>query len=464
MNKWFSCLKAITLWVLLLMPLTAWCQRGYVFSENIKPLIKTQWGQGFPYNILCPKSEKDGQTVYQLAGCGALAMAQMVNYHRYPAMSPDGVYAYDWEQMYWTYLPGISKERVVGVAKLISDCGVSSFTQYSEVSSSTNLSTMMGAMKRLFRYSDEMSIYQRADFATPERDSLFRLLIFTELKAGRPVFYRGYNETKKEGHLFLIDGCKGSKVHVNMGWAGEGDGYYDLDDLKGYSAKQWMLIDVADSTYHPDYTDIRLDEAGTLGAVLTPTQQLQTRHLKLAGHMNGDDFAVLRKMLKTGLLRTIDMEDVELKALPDSAFFECTYLSHLKAPKTLKHTGHVTFYRCRNLNRVVFAEGLESVGGQAFSGCVNLLEVKLPSTVTRIYGNAFTSCEALLNVVLPDRVEYLGNYAFSWCKHLNSLHLPKGMKSMGKEITKECPRLKRLTLDSGNPYYRVVDGEIQKIQ
>ena len=192
----------------------------YVFPEDVKPLIRTQWGQHFPFNLLCPETDKSNeQNPYKLAGCGPVAMAQVVNYHRYPSMSPDGEYKYEWDLMFNTLNANVSKKGIVAVAKLISDCGISSFTEYGDDWSSTYLDFIMGALKRLFGYSNNMSIYNRADFLTPKRDSLYRQLIFSELKAGRPVLYRGTSK-KGDGHLFIIDGCKKYKVHVNMGWAG----------------------------------------------------------------------------------------------------------------------------------------------------------------------------------------------------------------------------------------------------
>ncbi|MBR2154701.1 MAG: C10 family peptidase [Bacteroidaceae bacterium] len=449
--------------LLCLLSLNTWGQAEYTFPENIKPLIKTRWGQGIPYNLLCPKIEKDdGTTVYKLAGCGALAMAQMVNYHRYPHISPDGVYEYNWDNMFNTYQEGISTDRLIGVAKLISDCGVSSFTNYTEDFSSTNLSAIMGAMKRIFRYNNYLCLYKRDDFSTPARDSLYRSLIFSELKAGRPIIYRGYSEKKEDGHLFLIDGCKGSKVHTNMGWAGSQNDYYDLDDLAGYSKSQWMLIEIADTTFQPEQTTVRLNTPGTLHNLLTAQQQQLTRHIKLAGELNAADFALLRKMLKEGVLRTIDMEEVNMRQLPDSAFFEMENLSHFIAPRILQNTGRCTFYSCRNLNRIVFHQGLETIGNHAFSGCNNLLEVRLPSTTTTILNNAFTSCEALLNVILPDGINRIGGYAFSYCKHLNSIHLPRALRNLGITFTHECPKLKRITLDPTNPFYYVEGLEVKK--
>ena len=427
----------------------------FVFPEEVKPLIKTQWGQHYPFNLLCPETDNNnGENTYKLAGCGPVAMAQVVNYHRYPSMSPDGKYEYDWSQMFHSLTSNVQKEEIVAVAKLISDCGVSSFTEYGDERSSTSLSYIMGAMKRLFGYSNYMSIYNRSDFETPKRDSLYRQLIFSELKAGRPVLYRGTNE-KGEGHLFIIDGCKKGKVHVNMGWGGNDNGYYELSDLRGYGQQHWMLVDVADNSYQAETKEVTINEAGTLVKLLTPEERLTTRHIKLKGKMNGIDFFTLREMSKKGLLRTVDMEQVEMEALPDTAFSDCYYLSHFVAPRTLKRIGNRSFFRCRNLNYAVFHDGLQEVGNAAFSGCENLLAVRLPSTTTKIGYNAYTSCNTLLSVTIPEGLLDIGNYAFSYCSHLYSINLPKSLRNIGKEVFKNCNRLTHIRLHSENPFYRV---------
>ena len=427
---------------------------NYVFPENIKPLIQTQWGQNYPFNLLCPKIvNKYGETTYMAAGCGAVSMAQIVNYHQYPSKSPDKSYIYDWDLMYPTLNVGLRKEEIVAVAKLISDCGVSSLTEYGEKNSGTSISKLMGALKRLYNYSNYMSIYKRSQFTPPLCDSMFRQLIYEELKAKRPVLYRGYSEKEKDGHLFIIDGCRGQKVHVNMGWAGNKDGYYDLDDLAGYSQQQWLLIGVADSTFQATTREVTLTEAGTLETILNSHEQMTTRHIKLKGKMNKRDFSTLRQMLQTGMLRTIDMEEVELKQLPDSAFLKCTYLSHFIAPRSLQFTGNMSFSGCDNLNYVIFHQGLRFVGHAAFSGCSNLLSIQLPNTTTQIGHNAFTSCKALLSIDIPEGVERIGNYAFSYCSHLYSIRLPKNLSNIGKDIFKECSRLTHIRLNPENPYY-----------
>ena len=416
-------------------------QETYRFPENIKPLITTRWGQQFPYNLYAPQVTKGGVTSIVPAGCGPIAMAQVINYHQYPQTVPTMGRTYDWTLMFDKYKMSIENKSLESVANLIYDCGNSAFTWYSQKGSSNTLSAVMGGMRYHFRYTNYMSIYSRNQFNTPHLDSIYRQLIFSELKAGRPIIYRGYSEKEREGHLYIIDGCKGNKVHVNMGWEGKGDGYYTLDDLNTYNTEQWMLIEVADSTYHPQMTSVRLDTAGTLRQQLNGDARLLTRHIQISGSMNEHDFATLREMLQYGMLRTIDLKETDVTILPDSAFYDCFYLSHVKLPRYLEKIGHHSFCLCPNLNLIDLPEGLEFIGNGAFGGCIYLRELQLPSSIKTILSNAFNSCQMLTSVNIPEGTELLGSYVFAHCKRLQTLRLPQSLKIIGKDITHDCPLL-----------------------
>ena len=72
-------------------------------------------------------------------------------------------------------------------------------------------------------------------------------LIYNELSMGRPVFYAG-NSPTFGGHAFVIDGYDSTgRVHINWGWRGSDDGYYDIDLTEGennYSKNQSMVIGI----------------------------------------------------------------------------------------------------------------------------------------------------------------------------------------------------------------------------
>jgi hypothetical protein len=53
-------------------------------TNVVTPLLTSVWGQLWPYNSLCP-SDPNGSGGYVAAGCGPLAMAQILRYHHYPS-------------------------------------------------------------------------------------------------------------------------------------------------------------------------------------------------------------------------------------------------------------------------------------------------------------------------------------------------------------------------------------------
>ena len=151
---------------------SALSQESFTFPKDVKPLIATRWGQWYPFNALAPAVEHDGMKVRPAAGCGAVAMAQIVNFHKYPCYSPDGEYEYKWDLMYHRASNDLRNDQIVSVAKLISDCGVSAFTKYGKEESGSSLRKLMNGLKRLYGYSDYIGIYNRNRYTTAKGDSI----------------------------------------------------------------------------------------------------------------------------------------------------------------------------------------------------------------------------------------------------------------------------------------------------
>ncbi|MBQ9671814.1 MAG: C10 family peptidase [Prevotella sp.] len=104
--------------------------------------MQTKWGQNTPFNLLCPKDSVSGQNA--LAGCGPIAMAQIIRYTEQPAVSPSGD-SYQWDLM--TAQPATLQEGLA-IAKLVADCGVNAFTSYGRENSSTRTQNLVNALKK----------------------------------------------------------------------------------------------------------------------------------------------------------------------------------------------------------------------------------------------------------------------------------------------------------------------------
>ena len=229
---------------------------GSVTTNSVPPLCKSTWGQGYPYNGYCPKVGVNTCPV----GCVATAMAQIMYYYKHPERAQGGKIVYDTgnakigsngyitedfstdEHIYAWDLMRDDVSMMNGTANIASrnavaqlsyDCGVATKMSYTTNGSGTTESEALYAFHKYFDYSVHTNMIFREMFAN---QADWNALIKKELDEGRPVLFCG-TSTKGSGadaagHAFIVDGyTKSGPVHVNWGWDGSSDGYYDIVTL-----------------------------------------------------------------------------------------------------------------------------------------------------------------------------------------------------------------------------------------
>lgn len=219
----------------------------------VAPLIQSLWGQDNPYNLDCPDVKDDkGNITKSASGCVATAMAQAMNFYKYPqTCSGNNVYywlsstksihsfkfsglSFDWGKIANTYDDNSTEAQKAEVAKLMHACGASVFMQYN-TSSGANPGDIPYAMIHNFGYNPNMQYLVKDYYGSKEWNGL----IEKELRAGRPVLYGGCGFTVimgqdvgEAGHQFILDGMdEGGLYHFNFGWEGKCDGYYSVDAI-----------------------------------------------------------------------------------------------------------------------------------------------------------------------------------------------------------------------------------------
>lgn len=432
------------------------------FAQDVPPLIQTQWGQNNPFNLLCPKDSVSGQNMK--AGCGPVAMAQIVRYTLQPSISPSGG-SYQWDLM--TQHPSNPQEGFA-IAKLIADCGVNAFTAYGRENSSTQTQNIINALKKRFGYNPYMAIVKRELYPGDEGKERWRQLIFDELRAGRPVIARGQKgDHEGSGHIFLIDGIRDTLVHVNYGWNGKDDGYYSLDDLGGYNTLQRVAIGIGKADYVPAIREIKTSRAGQLAELLPQREWYQLHHLRISGPMNESDFKLLRLMAKEdtkngqhGFLHSLDLRDAVLDYLPDSSFKRTETLVYIRLPKGLRQIGRDAFTGCRGLNEIDIPPSVWRIRGGAFAHCQNLLDIHIPEGVHNILSSTFNSCRNLTEVTLPATIDTLGMAVFENCQRLERLTIPASTRQIGVRLIHRCPNLREVVIDPANTEFAYREGKI----
>ena len=239
----------------------------------VEPLLTSYWGQGCYYNEACP-FDISGPCFHVEAGCVAIAMAQIMYYHKYPLKgngemtypcSPYGTLTanfghtiYQWDQMADTL-----QESNPYIAKLVSHCGISVMMQYSPNGSSAFCQDAFDALRKYFFYSS--AIFSRRDSYSDEE---WQQMIKNDLDQRYPVFYAGNSSQGGIGHAFVCDGYNNNGMfHFNFGWNGVADGYYDINNPYGISNNQCVIRNIVPSNALPIQSDehgiIYVDQEGT---------------------------------------------------------------------------------------------------------------------------------------------------------------------------------------------------------
>lgn len=206
----------------------------------IAPLLKTTWNQGAPYNDKCPIDPSTSTRC--VTGCVATAMAQVINYHKYPASTTATIPAYtsnasisldaiapttiDWVNMLDNYTGSETTEQKNAVATLMQLCGASVKMDYTAHSSGAQSQMVASALKTYFDFDATVYCASRDLY----RANAWNNLIYNEIANNRPVCYGG--QSMGGGHEFVIDGYdREGLFHVNWGWGGSSDNYFLLSIL-----------------------------------------------------------------------------------------------------------------------------------------------------------------------------------------------------------------------------------------
>ena len=214
-------------------------QQSIALHETIEPMVKSTWDQDAPYYNHCPIDPETGKISY--TGCGATAMAQVMNYYKYPAATASIIPAYttdhnginlkaiprnkaiDWANMLDHYDGNATKAQQDAVADLMLMCGQSIKMDYSSNGSGAYARDVSSAMYKYFGYDKNIHYVFRYYYHAAEMDSM----VYHELKNKRPIIYAG-TSLRDGTHAFIVDGYSEGFYHVNWGWSGACDGYFNL--------------------------------------------------------------------------------------------------------------------------------------------------------------------------------------------------------------------------------------------
>lgn len=216
--------------------------------EQVLPLLgNIAWGQTGPFNHQTPKMGSQNQATP--VGCVATAMVQVMRQFQWPEKGK-GTYTYT-ERVHegnpsgdrshtvdfgnteykWQDMPAVvpfrpTQQQIDAYSTLSYQAGVSVDMMYAPNGSGSFLSYIPHALRTFFGYDNNVRLISRGSCTREEWETTIR----TELQAGRSVIYGGGGDGG--GHAFVCDGYdKSGLFHINWGWDGMGNGYFNLSIL-----------------------------------------------------------------------------------------------------------------------------------------------------------------------------------------------------------------------------------------
>ena len=293
----------------------------------VQPLLTSTWNQDAPYWDNCPLQNYNGSYYNTYTGCVATAMAQVVNYHKYPEATTTDMPSYitstykievsgvpagsviDWANMAddYTNYKYMTTESKQAVANLMRYCGVSLEMDYTCFSSGAMTANVAMALKKYFGYDENIYHADRMSYTIATWDAL----LCNELVNNRPVVYHG--QSTGGGHAFVLDGYDGELYHVNWGWGGACDGYFAVSVLNpnstagigasstpdGYSMGQGAIIGVQPPGYPNPVGPNNFDKMMTSMLSVDSTNIIFEIY-NMTGQTNTFDVGLMLKDMTTG--------------------------------------------------------------------------------------------------------------------------------------------------------------------
>lgn len=234
-------------------------------KTDVMPMMSFSWHQSYPYNYYCPQG--------CLAGCGPLAMAQLMAFHKYPNNLP-ALEAYtdkNGNQLDALQANYIDYDNMssTDAAILVRYCGQGIQASYSPQYTSSDATTIPSALVRKFGFDEGACSAYRTAYNCQEWDDL----LYKELSEGRPFILAGQvGDDQHNGHIFICHGYSQGYYAVNWGWGGELNGWYAMDAMAtangDFSSDQMAVIGIrpnAGGTHdYPSFSMSRIEVTSPL--------------------------------------------------------------------------------------------------------------------------------------------------------------------------------------------------------
>ncbi len=181
--------------------------------------------------------------------------------------------------------------------------------------------------------------------------------------------------------------------------------------------------------------------------------------------VESDDYATMTEVVIPETVE-IDGNTYSVTSIGEEAFKDCSKLSSVTIPNSVKTIESWAFYRCYGLKSVTIPNSVERILYGAFENCSGLESITIPEGVTFFDNCVFEDCDGLTSITIPESVTSISYGLFKYCDNLTTISLPNTIVEVDNTAFRGCNKLEYNEFDNAlylgnaeNPYVVLIKAK-----
>lgn len=122
-------------------------------------------------------------------------------------------------------------------------------------------------------------------------------------------------------------------------------------------------------------------------------------------------------------IKNVVFDCSNVEAVADSAFYNCTSLTTIELPHSVKQIGTASFEGCKSIVEFRMPQELDSIKPCAFKNCQSLKELAFEGNLKVIGSEAFLGCTGITTLNITTGIDSIANSAFNKCTGITTLNI-----------------------------------------
>ena len=165
-----------------------------------------------------------------------------------------------------------------------------------------------------------------------------------------------------------------------------------------------------------------------------------------------------KSSLPTNITIPSELDGRTVTSIGASAFEDCTSITSVTIPDSVKSVGKWAFEGCTGLTSIEIPNSVTSMEKGAFANCYNLANITIPNKLTSLEESVFEETKVQL-VIIPESITSIGKWALCGCTNLTNIVIPSTVTSIDDLAFANCNNDLKIYCRSGSTAQEYADAK-----